>query len=456
MGSDADCRLSYLEGKKEERWSKSNTILNSDTRKDSTVDKFVIRGGKRLQGTVRISGAKNASLALMPATLLASGKYRLINTPDLRDVTTMSRLLQTMGVTTKRDSGDLSINTFRVNKFEAPYEHVKKMRASIYVLGPLIARYGHAKVSMPGGCAWGPRPVNLHIEGMKKLGAAVVLEEGYITAKAKRLKGARIAFSVSSVGATGNVMMAAVLAKGSTRIDNAAIEPEITNLAHMLVAMGARIHGIGTTTLEIEGVDDLHPADITTIPDRIETGTMLVAAAMCSGKVMIEQCEPEHLAAVIARLEDAGAKMKIVKNHIEIHAPRELEPVDVTTAVYPGFPTDMQAQWIALMSIVKGTSTIIDTIYYDRFKHVPELLRLGADIELNKNAAVVRGVKKLTGAKVMSTDLRASAALILAGLRAEGRTDVLRVYHIDRGYEAIEKKLHTLGADIKRVSWQEF
>ena len=420
------------------------------------MDKFIIHGGKALRGTVRISGAKNASLALMPATLLASGKYELHNTPDLRDVVTMSRLLQTMGVTIERNGQSLLVNTFRVNKFEAPYEHVKKMRASIYVLGPLVSRYGHAKVSLPGGCAWGPRPVDLHIEGLKKLGASIELERGYIIAKARRLRGARISFKISSVGATGNILMAAVLAKGATLIENAAVEPEITNLAELLISMGAKIGGVGTNVLEVDGVDALHPASVETIPDRIETGTMLVACAICGGNVKIEECNPQHVSAVTARLEDAGAKVKANTTSIEIHAPKEVVPVDVATAIYPGFPTDMQAQWIALMAIAKGSSTVTDTIYFDRFKHVPELVRLGSDIVLNENAAVIRGVKKLTGAKVMSTDLRASAALILAALRAHGETEVLRVYHLDRGYEAIEKKLQGLGADITREKGEEF
>ncbi len=420
------------------------------------MDKFVIKGGKKLNGTVFISGAKNATLALMPATLLASGKYELHNTPDLRDVTTMSKLLQTMGVTFERKEKILEVNTFRVNKFEAPYEHVKKMRASIYVLGPLLARYGQAKVSLPGGCAWGPRPVDLHIEGMKKLGAKIELVRGYIHAKAKRLKGARITFNVSSVGATGNILMAAVLAKGTTRLENAAMEPEITNLVEMLIAMGAKIDGLGTTTLEIEGVEELHPANINTIPDRIEAGTMLIAGAMCGGKIRIENVVPEHFSAVTARLQDAGVKLTIGKNFIELSAPPSIKPIDVTTAVYPGFPTDMQAQWISLMTIAKGTSTVTDTIYHDRFAHVPEIARLGANIEMKDNAAIIRGVKKLSGTTLMSTDLRASAALILAALKAEGETEVLRVYHLDRGYEAIEKKLSSLGASIRRVAGDEF
>jgi len=420
------------------------------------MDKFIIRGGKKLRGDVRISGAKNAALALMPATLLASGKYEFSNTPDLRDVATMSKLLQWMGVDVHRNTHALSINTFRVNKFEAPYEHVKRMRASIYVLGPLVARYGQAKVSMPGGCAWGPRPVNLHIEGIRKLGAGVDLESGYIVAKAKRLKAAKIAFDISSVGATGNLMMAAALAKGTTLIQNAAAEPEIEALGNFLVKMGAKIGGVGTSRLEIEGVDALHPVDETMIPDRIEAGTFLVACAVAGGSMRVTHCNPRHLTAVLTMLEEAGAGITVGENTIDVKAPRKILPVNVTTAVYPGFPTDMQAQWTVLMALCQGSAVITDSIYFDRFKHVPELTRLGADIRLNENVAVVSGVKKLTGAKVMSTDLRASASLILAGLAAGGTTEVLRVYHLDRGYEAIEKKLQGLGADIRRVSGQEY
>lgn len=420
------------------------------------MDKFVIHGGKKLRGSVTISGSKNAALALMPATLLASGKYRLENTPELRDVTTMIRLLQLMGVDVERNTHTLQLNTFRVNKFEAPYEQVKKMRASIYVLGPLIARYGYAKVSLPGGCAWGPRPVNLHIEAVKKLGAKLEIDRGYIIAKAKRLKGAKVAFDVSSVGATGNAMMAAVLARGTTLILNSALEPEIVALGQFLMKMGARIDGLGSTRLEIEGVDELQPVDETMIPDRIEAATFLVAAAMTGGTVTVERCKPNHLAAVISKLEEAGAVIESGDNYVSIRAPRVLKPVDVTTAVYPGFPTDMQAQWMAMMTVARGSSVVTDSIYFDRFKHVPELIRLGADVELSGNTAVIKGVKKLTGAKVMSTDLRASASLILAGLIAGGTTEVLRVYHLDRGYEAIEKKLRGLGARIQRVSGSEY
>ena len=420
------------------------------------MDKFIIRGGRRLKGTVRVSGAKNAALALMPATLLASGKYELTRMPVLMDVSTMTRLLQTMGVDAVQQGHTLTLNTFRVNKFEAPYEHVKKMRASIYVFGPLVARYGYAKVSLPGGCAWGPRPVNLHIEGIRKLGAKVDIEQGYIIAKAKRLKGAKIKFNVSSVGATGNVLMAAVLAKGTTVIENAAREPEIVALEEFLVKMGARIDGIGTAHLEIEGSDELHPVNEAMIPDRIEAGTFLVAGAIAGGAVRVEGCDPRNLTAVIMKLKETGAAVESGPDWVAIKAPRAPKPVSVETGIYPGFPTDMQAQWISLMAIARGEAVITDTIYMDRFKHVPELIRLGASIELEGNSAVVKGVKRLTGTKVMSTDLRASASLVLAGLAAEGTTEVLRVYHLDRGYESLEKKLQALGSDIRRVAGQEY
>jgi UDP-N-acetylglucosamine 1-carboxyvinyltransferase len=423
------------------------------------VDKFVIHGGKKLKGTVQVSGAKNASLALMPATLLASGEYKFHNTPDLRDVATMSRLLETMGLKIRRDDHTLTINSSTITSFEAPYEHVKKMRASIYVLGPLVGRFGQADVSLPGGCAWGPRPVNLHIEGLRKLGAEIELEGGYIRAKAKRLRGARIVFDVSSVGATGNVMMAAVLARGTTVIDNAAMEPEIAALGQFLLSMGAKIDGVGTNHLEIEGVDALHPAECVTIPDRIEAGTLLIAAALVGDRnssVRIERCLPSHLSAVTTKLEDVGAELTMGKDFIEIVPPQSIRPVNITTSIYSGFPTDMQAQWIALMSLAHGTSIITETIYSDRFMHVPELIRLGCNITVKENIATVVGVTRLTGAKVMSTDLRASASLILAGLVAEGTTEVLRVYHLDRGYEHIEKKLASLGAEIERASGEEF
>jgi UDP-N-acetylglucosamine 1-carboxyvinyltransferase len=395
----------------------------------------------------------------MPATILANGISDLSNTPDLRDVVTMSRLLETMGIQTSFAKQTMKIDTTAIDSYEAPYEHVKKMRASIYVLGPLVSRFGKAKVSLPGGCAWGPRPVNLHIEGMRRLGAEIELEAGYIIAKAKRLHGARILFDVSSVGATGNILMAASLAKGTTLIENAAQEPEIVQLSEYLVKMGAKIHGVGTGRLEIEGVDELHPADIATIPDRIEAGTFLIAGAMAGdgrGIVRLEKCNPHHIGALIVKLEDAGAKINTGSDWVEITSPPKIVSINATTAIYPGFPTDMQAQWIALMALAQGTSIVTDTVYFDRFMHVPELIRLGANITVKENIATVIGVKKMAGAKVMSTDLRASASLVLAGLVAEGTTEVLRVYHIDRGYESMEKKLQSLGADIKREQGEEF
>ncbi|MFZ1083209.1 MAG: UDP-N-acetylglucosamine 1-carboxyvinyltransferase [Candidatus Kryptoniota bacterium] len=418
--------------------------------------KFVIHGGKKLSGKVEISGAKNASLALMPAALLAPGKFRIDNTPDLRDVATMAQLMETLGAKVSLKEKVQTIDTTDINKYEAPYEQVKKMRASIYVLGPLLGKYGYAKVSMPGGCAWGPRPINLHIEGMERLGAQIAFDSGYIIAKAKRLTGARINFDVSSVGATANIMMAAVLAKGTTVIGNAALEPEVTALGEFLKKMGARIEGLGSSTVTIEGVAELHSTDFKNIPDRIETGTFLIAGAMAGGEITAANCDPSHVSSLLSKLEQAGAKIDCDRNSITVEAAEKILPVDVSTAPYPGFPTDMQAQWIALMSHATGSSVITETIYFDRFKHVPELVRLGADVEVKENVAIVKGVKSLKGAKVMSTDLRASASLILAGLIAEGTTEVLRVYHMDRGYEDIEKKLRGLGADIARVESDEF
>jgi UDP-N-acetylglucosamine 1-carboxyvinyltransferase len=421
------------------------------------MDKFIIRGGKRLSGSVKVSGSKNSSLALMPASILASGKSILKNTPELNDVYTMSKLLKHLGAQINFKDEILEINTSGINEFTAPYEHVKKMRASIYVLGPLLAKFGKATVSLPGGCAWGPRPVNLHLEAMKKLGANIDLKDGYIIADTKKLVGAKINFDVSSVGATGNAMMAASLAKGTTLINNAAIEPEITQLAEFLVKMGAKINGIGTNTIEIEGVTELYPKEISTIPDRIETGTLLIAAAITNSKITLTDCSSDYLEAVLLKLEDCGCEITRVRNQISIDATDvQLKPVSVTTSIFPGFPTDMQAQWTSLMTIVNGVSTVTDSIYFDRFKHVPELNRLGAQISLDQNTAVITGVKKLKGAKVMSTDLRASASLVLAGLIAAGTTEVLRVYHLDRGYQRIEEKLKSLGADIQRVESKEY
>ncbi|MBU1098993.1 MAG: UDP-N-acetylglucosamine 1-carboxyvinyltransferase [Bacteroidetes bacterium] len=421
------------------------------------MDKFIVKGGNKLKGKVRVSGAKNSALALMPATLLNSGINRLENTPEVRDIITMMRLLSELGVESKFDDHIVSLDTSNITSQVAPYEHVKKMRASVYVLGPLLTRYGYAKVSMPGGCAWGPRPINLHLEAMKKLGAEIELDSGYIIAKSKKLHGARISFDISSVGATGNILMAAVLAKGSTHISNAAIEPEITQLSNYLVSMGARINGIGTQELEVEGVDELHSADIINISDRIEAGTLLIAGAMTRGQIQIECNQIENLNAILAKLEDSGAKISVGNNLVGLDASNlDYTAIDVTTGIFPAFPTDMQAQWTAYMSMAKGSSTVTDTIYNDRFKHVPELNRLGANIENVGNSAIITGVERLKGAIVMSTDLRASASLVLAGLAAEGTTEILRIYHLDRGYQRIEEKLKELGADIERVKTEEF
>lgn len=423
------------------------------------MDKFIIRGGNKLYGTIKVSGAKNSSLALMPACLLSSGISTLSNTPRLNDVFTMMKLLLHLGVTNNFEKHTLKLDTSNIISQDAPYEYVKKMRASVYVLGPLLTRFGYAKVSLPGGCAWGPRPINLHLEALKKMGAEIELSEGYIIAKSKggRLNGSIINFDVSTVGATGNILMAAVLAKGVTQINNAATEPEIQNLTEFLIKMGAKIDGVGSNSLMIEGVDNLMPASIETIPDRIEAGTILISGAITHGQVELTNLNTTHLRAVLAKLKDCGCKVEVMEGGVKLIADNfELNPVDITTAVYPGFPTDMQAQWTALMCLANGTSQITDTIYLDRFKHIPELMRLGADIKVKENNAIVKGVKKLVGAKVMSTDLRASASLVIAGLAAEGTTEVLRVYHLDRGYQRIEEKLTALHADIQRVEGTEF
>ncbi|MFA5806357.1 MAG: UDP-N-acetylglucosamine 1-carboxyvinyltransferase [Melioribacteraceae bacterium] len=421
------------------------------------MDKFVINGGRALSGTVEVSGAKNSALALIPATLLNSGTNVITSTPEVSDIYTMIKLLNHLGVETQFKNYNLTLDTSQIINQVAPYEHVKKMRASVYVLGPLLSRYGYAKVSMPGGCAWGPRPINLHLEAMKKLGAEIQLEEGYIIAKSNRLQGTKIHFDISSVGATGNTLMAASLARGTTIITNASMEPEITLLAKYLIGMGAKISGIETTTLEIEGMDELRPSNIENISDRIEAGTLLTAAAITRSKINLVYRNLENIESVLSKLEDSGVILSYNNKLIKIDA-SECCPknVDVTTSVYPGFPTDMQAQWTSYMSLADGISTITDSIYHDRFNHVPELNRLGANIEIINNSAIVKGVKELKGAKVMSTDLRASASLVIAGLAASGTTEVLRIYHLDRGYQRIEDKLRALGADIKRVSTTEF
>lgn len=421
------------------------------------MDKFVIEGGHKLSGVVEISGAKNAALALMPATLLNSGKNILHNVPEVNDIFTMIKLLKSLGANTQFENHDLIIDNSTVNSQLAPYELVKKMRASIYVLGPLLAKYGFAKVSLPGGCAWGPRPVNLHIEAMKKLGAEIILEQGYIIAKAKRLIGNKLHFDISSVGATGNALMASVLAKGETQISNAAVEPEITALAEFLKKMGAKVDGIGTSTLTIQGVENLSATEDVIIGDRIEAGTMLIAGAITRSDISIKYNELNNIISVVDKLEEVGCKIHKNNELVSIFSSDAvLESKDVVTAIFPGFPTDMQAQWIALMSTCNGVSKVTDNIYLDRFAHVPELNRLGANIEVVQNSAIIKGGKKLVGAKVMSTDLRASASLVLAGLVAEGVTEVLRVYHLDRGYERLEEKLRSLGANILRCKTDEY
>lgn len=416
------------------------------------MDKFIIHGGKPLKGTIPVSGSKNAMLPIMAATLLAPGKYTLHNVPELRDVRTMAHLLRIIGAKVEFSDHTLSIDTTQADFPEAPYELVKTMRASIYVLGPLLARFKNAKVSLPGGCAWGPRPVDLHIKGMKKLGAEIDLDRGFIIASCKKLHGTPIHLDVSSVGATGNVMMAAVLADGITILENAATEPEIVDLGHFLIQMGARIQGLGTKTVQIEGMPGLHPTDYTVIPDRIETATFLTAARITGGEITLTFCQPQHLLEVIEKLRESGSQIDFGDNQITLKSHGTIQPVNVTTAVYPGFPTDMQAQWIALMSLAKGSSVVTDTIFTDRFTHVPELNRLGAQIVQKNNSAFIQGVKELKGAPVMSTDLRASASLVIAALAARGTSEIFRVYHIDRGYEKIEQKLQQLGADIRRES----
>lgn len=414
------------------------------------MDKLVIEGGVKLKGRVNISGAKNGCLAIMPACLLTQGVFNLSNTPNLTDVWSMSRLLNAMGAHSELNGDTLFLDTREVNSWEAPYEFVKTMRASFYVLGPLLARFGKARVSLPGGCAWGPRPVDLHLKGLQKLGVKIDIEGGYIEANASNLTGGKFNFDISSVGATGNVLMAAVKAKGSTLLTNAAIEPEITALARFLVKMGAKINGIGTTQLEIEGVDELRAVDEEIVPDRIEAATFMIAAAMTKGDIELTNVNPYHIAAIIGRMEESGAEIEVNSDTIRVTMNEDIQAVDITTSVYPGIPTDIQAQWTAYMLAAQGTSKVVDTIYTDRFKHVPELQRLGADISIADNTAIIKGGKQLSGATVMSSDLRASASLILAGLIADGKTEVLRVYHLDRGYEKIEQKLSSLGANIKR------
>jgi len=414
------------------------------------MDKLVIEGGRRLHGEIAISGSKNATLPIMAATLLAPGKYHLTRVPNLMDIRTMANVLRVIGAKVEQSGHSLLIDTSYANFPEAPYELVKTMRASFYVLGPLLARFRKARVSLPGGCAWGPRPVDLHLKGMEALGAALTLDEGYIVAESQRLTGAKFFFPISSVGATGNVMMAAVLAEGETSLENAAIEPEITALAEFLVQMGAKIKGIGTTTLRIQGGESLHSVDAEMIPDRIEAGSFVAAVGMVGGEVALTGANPDHMQSVVDAASQAGIEIEQSGHGLHIKANGRPASLHLSTAPYPGFPTDLQAPFMALLSVADGNSSITDTIYTDRFAHVPELVRLGAKVNLVGNCALIEGVEDLRGATVMSTDIRASVSLVLAGLRAQGRTEVLRVYHLDRGYEKIESKLMQAGAKIWR------
>jgi UDP-N-acetylglucosamine 1-carboxyvinyltransferase len=417
------------------------------------LDKLLIKGGVTLSGNVKISGAKNAALPILAGTLLASDVVRISNVPHLKDVTTMLSLLQIMGVkVTIDDQMEVEIDATRVDRREAPYELVKTMRASILVLGPLLARFGEADVSLPGGCAIGARPVNLHVAGLQAMGADVVVEDGFIKARADRLKGAHIVFDTVTVTGTENLLMAAVLADGETVLENAAREPEVTDLANFLVGMGAKIDGIGSSTLSVQGVDRLGGTAYTVLPDRIETGTYLVAAAMTGGHIRALQTAPDTLEAVLIKLAEAGATIETGKDWVDIDMQgRRPEAIDVRTAPYPAFPTDMQAQFCAMNAVAQGVGTITETIFENRFQHVLEMQRMGADIRLEGHTAICTGVDRLTAAPVMATDLRASAGLVLAGLAASGETLVDRIYHVDRGYERIEEKLEQLGASIRRV-----
>ncbi len=417
------------------------------------MDKLLIKGGTRLEGAVSISGAKNAALPILAGTLLATESVKIRNVPQLRDVATMITLLQSMGARATFDEKlDIEVDGSAVTRRYAPYELVKTMRASILVLGPLVARFGEADVSLPGGCAIGARPVNLHLQGLQAMGAKISVENGYIRARAERLHGANILFDTITVTGTENLMMAAALAEGDTVLENAAREPEVGDVANFLNEMGAKVSGAGTSVIRIEGVEELGGADYKVMPDRIESGTYLVAAAITGGKVRLHGVAPDSFEAVTSKLQEAGAAIDIGSDWIELDMQgRRPRAVDIRTSPYPGFPTDMQAQFCALNAISEGVGTVTESIFENRFQHVLELQRMGADIRIEGNTAVCRGIDALTAAPVMATDLRASAGLVLAGLAATGETLVDRIYHIDRGYERIEEKLHQLGAVIRRV-----
>jgi UDP-N-acetylglucosamine 1-carboxyvinyltransferase len=418
------------------------------------MDKLQIRGGIPLNGEVRISGAKNAALPILAGTLLAEGTVSVGNVPHLQDVTTMIELLGRMGVSvTINDKMRVEVDASTIRECVAPYELVRTMRASIVVLGPLLARFGKADVSLPGGCAIGARPVNLHVDGLRAMGAEIQIENGYIRARAEKLRGANLVLDTVTVTGTENLMMAAVLADGETVIENAAREPEVVDLANFLIAMGADIQGAGTDSIRIRGVQALQGSHYDVLPDRVEAGTYLVAGAITRGRVRVKGMRPDHLDAVLAKLREAGAVITTGENWVELDMQgRRPRAVDIRTAPYPAFPTDMQAQFAALNTVANGVSAVTETIFENRFMHMLEMRRLGAEIRIEGNCAIIRGVEKLTAAPVMATDLRASASLVLAGLIAEGTTDVLRIYHIDRGYECIEEKLEQLGAQIKRMT----
>ncbi|MBZ0168288.1 UDP-N-acetylglucosamine 1-carboxyvinyltransferase [Candidatus Methylomirabilis lanthanidiphila] len=417
------------------------------------MDRLIIRGGVPLRGKVEAGGAKNAALPALVASLLTEESIRLHRVPQLGDVKTIIGLLDHLGVSVERGDRDtLSLRADGIGQCEAPYHLVKTMRASVLVLGPLAARFGRARVSLPGGCAIGPRPINLHLAALEKMGATISLDGGYVEAKAPRLRGARITFDGQTVTGTENVMMAATLADGVTVLENAACEPEVADLAALLNRMGARIEGAGTPTISIEGVQHLHGAEHEVIPDRVETGTFMVAAAMTGGDVTINRCLPGHLEAITEKLRETGVFVEETDSSIRVWGDGQVQGVNIRTHPYPGFATDMQAQFMALLSIAQGSSVITETVFENRFMHVNELLRMGADIKVIGTTAFVHGVPMLSGAPVMATDLRASASLVLAGLAAKGTTTVSRVYHLDRGYESIERKLQSLGAGIERVT----
>jgi len=415
------------------------------------MDKLLIRGGNRLSGEVVISGAKNAALPILCAGLLTADTLNLSNVPNLQDVSTILKLMRQMGLRAEQNDHNVTLNGSDITKLEAPYELVKTMRASILVLGPLLARFGEAKVSLPGGCAIGSRPVDQHIKGLQAMGAEITIDAGYIYAKAKRLKGTRIVTDMITVTGTENLLMAAVLADGETVLENAAREPEVSDLAHLLVAMGAKIEGIGSDRLVIQGVDKLHGASHTVIADRIETGTFLCAVAAVGGDVTLKNTRSGLLDAALDKLREAGVILTSGDDWIRVQMARRPKAVSFRTTEYPGFPTDMQAQFMALNCIAEGTSHVTETIFENRFMHVQEMNRLGAAIDIEGNTAIVKGVEKFVGAPVMATDLRASASLVIAGLAAQGETLIERIYHLDRGYDRMENKLSSIGAQIERV-----